>query len=102
MTSFAIKQGETMLLAINMADDNGVPIDISQLAISAQVRDGRANLIEALSVMLGAETGTGILQANDTANWPTGRLLCDVKLSLGSLAVATETFAIFVSSGVTQ
>jgi hypothetical protein len=102
MATFTIKRGGTLLLALLLSDTSGNPIDLTGVTIAAQLRDAGSSLVEQLTITPAADVGAAVIEATDTATWPIGRLLCDIKVSFGGIVLVTDTFAVRVIQEVTQ
>ena len=102
MATFTIKRGGTLLLAVLLTDATGNALNLSAVTFAGQARDQASNLVEVLSITQGTQTGTALLEATDTATWPIGRVLCDIKATAGGIVLISETFVIHVLPAVTQ
>lgn len=98
----AIKQGAALILQLQFLNDDGTPVDLSTVALSAQVRDALGNLVAALPIQRAATLGTASITQADTTAWPVGVLRCDVKAVMSGLAAYSQTFAVRVERAVTQ
>jgi hypothetical protein len=101
MREVSIKQGESLNVALYFKDD-GDAMDISHVALAAQVRDAKDVLVANLPIIMGSEIGLAYIQIVDTCRWPDGRLRCDVRAAWPGQIQFTETFAIHVRRAVTQ
>lgn len=102
------KRGESFALSFEYKDAAGELIDLTGITIKSQIRNQNGVLVKELLVTkLDQTTHKGqaslyVATPQETALWPTGLLVCDIKLSVGDQAVLTETFRIPVAAGVTE
>lgn len=95
-----IKHGATLQLLFGVQNDDGSPYDLTTVVATSQVRDTSNALIATLTL---ATTGTpGQLSiTQDTASWPQGRFLVDVKLVSGGITLKSQTFGLLVDQAIT-
>lgn len=102
MSEVHIKQGESLRLLVTIMDDSSVPVDLSSLVISSQVRSANGDLVAALSWGATAQGGVATAEVMDTSQWPIGLLRADLKVVESGFIIKSETFAIRVNRAVTQ
>ena len=98
------KRGDTFVLAATRRDDSGAPKDITGYDVRAQVRNGGVLVcnLEFAAVDLAAGHFTMTATATQTATWPLGDLVCDIRYqSPEGVVESTEMFYIQVRQGVT-
>jgi hypothetical protein len=102
-TSFSIKQGQALHLALQITQDDGTPVDITGAEIFSEIRDAYGNLVATpmLSVT-NATLGQLTYRALSDETWPVGRLRTDIYCGLGGRTFFTQTTFIQVSCPVTQ
>lgn len=100
MTDVRVKRGMSLQLTLSFANADGSPYDLTQAALSGMVRDSRDELVATLAFALGA-AGVATATAADTSAWPLGLLRADVMISVGGLAVISQTIPIYVDRPVT-
>lgn len=100
MTDLVVKRGASLQLSLQFNNDDGTPMPLAGLTLSAQVRTIYGELIDTLTL---TQTGTpgqiSVLQATD--DWPTGRHACDVKIGEPDATLKSDTMYILVSEAVT-
>ncbi len=104
MSELRIKQGDTFEFSGQLVDASEDPVDLTGFTIRSQVRDAVGTLIEELTLELGEDTGAYSFSATpeQTQEWPTKRLLCDVQFTYpDDTVLSTDTFAILVLRDVT-
>jgi hypothetical protein len=97
----AIKQGGSLNLLLLFADEGG-PIDISQLTITAQVRSALNVVVATPDVTQPGQLGAAAIAVYDTSSWPLGYLRCDLRVVGPSAVLFSDTFSIHVGRSVTQ
>lgn len=103
MPEIRIKQGEALLLQFTFVHEDGVtPVDLTNVALSSQVRDATGDLVATLAVTKTLQTGVATVTQADTSLWPLGMLRSDVKAISAGLSVLSDTFSIRVERAVTQ
>lgn len=104
MAEFALKAGATFRLGGVAAQDGGAAYDLTGATLSAQLRDSSGALVATLAVALvDGAAGTFSVEAEDTADWPTGLLRGDLRIALaGGDVVFSETFTLRVGLPVTR
>ena len=101
VAGISIKQGEALVLMLQLQDDTGVPQPLSGLVFSGQVRDPQGVLIANLPIVSTGVTGTMISEIDTTAAWPIGTHMADFLIMSGTRPILTDTFAVTVNRGVT-
>lgn len=104
MTKIIIKKGDTLALSCSLKDSDGVPINLTSVTITSQVRNAIiGTLVQDLTVIItNAVLGEYTLTSADTSNWPVDSLQCDIKYVFSSPStIRTETFTIDVKQAVT-
>ena len=101
MTEHRIKRGDSFLAQIMLVDDSGVPIDLSTVTLTTQVRQSTDDLVATLALTPAAATGVATIRVTDTSLWPAGLLRADIKVSIGGLIVHSDTIGIRVNRQVT-
>ncbi len=103
MTTITFKRGDTLSLAGTYKVE-GVAASVSAMTISSQVRTFSGDLVQDLTVVKTAGTGTFTLSATavQTAEWSLSTLKCDIEFSLSGVVQSTETFSISVQEDITQ
>jgi len=100
LPTLRVKQGATFQLLIAVTNDDGSVFDLTNVAVTAQLRDPSFNLIATLAV-----TPTGIAgQLSITAAtdaWTPGRYLADFKISEAAIVLKSQTFNVIVEPAVT-
>lgn len=99
-----IKRGDTFILACTYKQ-TGVPTNVEQFLIRAQVRDSSDNLVQALVVAKADQTlhpGVFTLSAGNIDTWPIDLLRCDIQFSEEETIRSTQTFFIPVEEDVTH
>lgn len=97
-----IRQGDTLLLQLTVQDDEGNPVDLTNLALASQVRDAVGNLVATLGITKTIVPGVATITQLATSFWPIGTLRADIKaVTTGGVIVHSETFGIRVGRSVT-
>lgn len=103
MTVYAIKRGAELLLDLEVQQDDGTPVDLTDASLSAQIRDMHEALIATPTVTItDAARGQARFAALSDSTWPLGRLKFDFRLVLGGVPGFSETVFISVANPVTQ
>lgn len=97
-----IKQGASLLLQFTFQDDDGTPLDITNLSLVSQVRDPTGELVATLPIVLTATEGVASATVANTSQWPLGTLRGDIMGMSAGLVALSETFGIRVEKAVTQ
>lgn len=100
MSEIPIKQGASLQLAIQVSNDDGSPMLLSGLVITAQVRTLYGSLVDTLVLTPTGTTGQ-LSVVQSTAAWPTGRHACDLKIVEAGITLRSDTFNFLVSDAVT-
>ena len=105
MISFLLKRGDTFLLAATVnASGDTTPLDLTGRTVRSQARRTGALVQELTVTITDAEAGEFTLgaTATETAEWPLGRLACDIERTDADGHVeSSETFTIEVTEDVT-
>jgi hypothetical protein len=80
----------------------GSVVDLTNLALSSQVRDPEGRLIATPPIVLSTEDGTATVTVASTALRPHGTLRADIMGVAAGLAGISETFGIRVEQAVTR
>jgi hypothetical protein len=99
-----VKRGDTFTLVCTYKQD-GIPTNVEQFMIRAQVRDSSDALVQALLVTKADQvTNPGVftLSAGIIAGWPIDLLRCDIQFSEEETVRSTQTFFIPVEEDVTH
>lgn len=99
-----IKRGDSFVLACIYKQD-GVPTNVDQYTIRAQVRDSSDNLVQELSISKANQTanpGAFAMSAGPTPTWPIDLLRCDIQFSEEQTIRSTQTFYIPVEEDITH
>jgi hypothetical protein len=80
----------------------GSVVDLTNLALSSQVRDPEGRLIATLPIVLSTEDGTATVTVASTALRPHGTLRADIMGVAAGLAGISETCGIRVEQAVTR
>lgn len=102
------KRGESFALGFEYKSPDGEPVNLTTITIKSQIRSQSNALVKELLVTKLDQTqhcgqaSLYVQTAEETKIWPTGLLVCDVKLSIGNQSILTETFRIPVAAGVTE
>ena len=99
----AIKAGDTleMLVSFTVAA-NGVPMALTGLTVTGEVRLPDGTLVAALTVASGPSPGTLLLTAPDTTEWPPGLMAADLVLTgVDGSRLHTPSWGITVERAVT-
>lgn len=100
--NLSIKQGDTFAPLAAYTDNAGVPIDLTNIQIASQVRDGDGNLIATLTITKLPEQGNYTL-SSPTQNWPVNRQLSmDIRYIQSGAIIHTETLSFRVSPAQTR
>ena len=102
MAEIRIKRGATLALQLTFQADDGTPLDLTAVTLSAQVRTPAGDLVTGLPIVRTDVAGVATVTVNDTSQWPVGMLRSDLKALIAGAAVFSDTFAIHVSQAVTQ
>lgn len=103
IATLSIKQGATLQLLLAVQNDDGTPFDLTSVVVTSQLRAAFGVLIDTLNVTPTAIPGQ-LAVKEDTALWPIGRLLCDLKfttIATPAIILKSDTFAIDVLLAVT-
>ncbi|MDA8049951.1 MAG: hypothetical protein M0002_08095 [Rhodospirillales bacterium] len=100
MTDIRIKRGTALQLTMVFANADGSAFDLTQVALSGDVRDSRDNLVGELTFTLGAP-GVATVTVADTSTWPLGLLRADVAIVSAGWQTLSETIPIYVDRPVT-
>lgn len=101
-TVINIKQGDTFSVTGTYTDGNGLPIDLTNITISSQVRSTTLALIDTLVCVKSGTTGVYTLSAPiGTDAWPIGEAVWDIKYSSGSMVTHTDNINLFINKKVT-
>jgi hypothetical protein len=98
--TLSIKQGATLQLLIAATNDNGTPLDLTNIVVSAEVRNFDGLLIDTLGITPTGITGQ-LSVAQNTTVWPISQLTCDFKFVSGSTVLKSDTFIITVLPAIT-
>lgn len=105
MSNFNHKRGDTFQLSCTV-ENEGVPVDITNITIAAQVRRPDDELLQDLTVTkTDATNGAFTLGATaaETETWEVVRYQCDIELTEANGEVnSTETFTINVLKDITR
>ena len=101
MASITLKSGTSLIMPWAFQNSDGTPTDITNLTISAQVRDSAGHLITTLVFSIVNAVGGIASTPVDTTAWPIGNLVCDVKTTSGSLVSISDSFTITTVRSVT-
>lgn len=99
-----IKRGDSFILACTYKQ-NGVPTNVDQFLIRAQVRDSSDALVQALVVSKANQStnpGVFTLSAGIIDGWPIDLLRCDIQFSEEETVRSTQTFFIPVEEDITH
>lgn len=99
-----VKRGDTFILAC-IYKQNGIPADLTQYSIRAQVRDSSGDLIEELDVTKANQAlspGAFAMSAVNPPDWPIDTLQCDIQFMEETTIRSTQTFYIPVQEDVTK
>lgn len=99
-TGIRVKRGATLILQLTVTDDNNVPIDITNMTLSAQARTVLGAKVADLPVSHTDELSIALIEA-PTDSWPIGTLLCDLRAMSGEIVEYSATFQISVDRPVT-
>lgn len=102
MSVIRIKQGDSLLLTMTFVNDDGSGVDLTNVTLSAQVRDVSDNPIAVLTIVKSSVLNVATVQETETGLWPPGILRADLKLVSGGLVVLSDTFGIHVNRAVTR
>ncbi len=97
-----VKQGASLLLQFTFQNDDGTPVDLTNLTLASQVRDPEGVLVATLPIVLTGTEGVATVTVADTSQWAPGTLRGDVAGVTGGLTVISETFGVRVERAVTQ
>jgi hypothetical protein len=102
MTDLTVKRGSSLQLMLALSHDDGSAADLSGMTLSSQVRDSHDRLVATLTVVPSGQLGVAsILQP--TADWPTGVLRIDFRISSGDgVVLISDTKTILVEGAVTR
>ena len=92
-----IKSGDTLGMTVTYTDYLGVPIDITGIAISSQVRDGNSNLIAMFTIVKGDQIANPgqFSMTSATSSWPINtQLEFDIKY-ITPVSVITHTDPVY-------
>lgn len=84
---------------------NKVPTPIDGLVIQSQVRKPTGELIASLQFVPDTSNNTKftlVPVVADTAGWPIGLAVCDIKTTLSGIVRSSETFQIIIVERVTE
>lgn len=100
--SINFKRGDTLRLECVRTDSAGLPVDLSTLAISSQVRAG-SFVDDMVSVITSPLAGEFTLSATaaQTSLWPVGNIYCDIEF-FGVETESSETFIIYTIEDITR
>ena len=102
-----VKQGDTLTLAC-VYKENGVPVDVTNFTIRAQLRDSSGSLVLNLPISKANQAtnpGVFVLGSNTPPNpeLPVDELSCDIEFADGDGVVrSTQTFNIPIVEDVTH
>ena len=102
------KRGESFALGFEYLDKSNQPVDLTNITIKSQIRSQSGALVKELLVtkldqtQFKGQASLYVQTAEESKVWPTGLLICDVKLSIGNQAILTDTFRIPVAAGATE
>ena len=97
MISF--KRGDTFERTVTLRDENRDPVTVDE--IKCQVRDIDLVLIEELSVVETATSGTYTLSSANTETYPIGPLQMDIEIVLNGIKKSSNTISIEVVQDIT-
>lgn len=100
VTGIRVKRGATLVLQLTVTDDGGVPIDITNMTLTAQARTVLGAKIADLPVSHTDELSIALVEA-PTDTWPIGTLVCDLRAMTGETVEYSSTFQISVDRPVT-
>jgi hypothetical protein len=102
MTQLAIKQGSVFWIQMMFQNDDGTPADLTTVTLKSQLRTVTGDLVTTLPIVRTAALGVATIEVDDTTQWPIGTLLGDVKATIGSRPILSDTFGVMVGRGITQ
>ena len=102
MSELCIKRGDAFRAMFTITDDFGVPLDLSTVALTGQVRAPDDDLVATLPIIVTDQTGVATVQIADTTQWPTGLLRADIRATIAGLPVHSQTFGLRVNRAVTR
>lgn len=97
MSMITHRRGDPFEVQCEYLDFNNIPIDISALNITSQVRTQDGTLVTDLTVVKSAEVGQYTLRCADTSGWPLEILQWNVRYD----GPSTDPVLIKVTPGVT-
>lgn len=100
-----LKRGDTFLASATYTDSDDVPIDLTPITITSQVRDYQDNLLTTMEITkLDQVTDKGKYQIKspDSYEFPVGKHFCDIQYDSSGVIVSTETIEFQVVKDITQ
>lgn len=102
ITSFQFKRGSSFACEVALQDDDGVPVILDVADMRVELRDG-STLIAELDIALTATPGTYLVASTeDTADWPLGVAMMDIRVESGTDIRYSDTVAFVVVSQITR
>jgi len=104
MATITHKRGDTFVLSCTL-ENEGNPVDITNLTIAAQVRQPDDTILQSLTVTkTDAANGAFTLgaSATETEGWELRQYQCDIEFVEGGEVNSSETFSINVIKDITR
>ena len=102
MQTVPFKRGDTFLYNGALTNASG-PVDLTNIDIRSQVRNGEVLLSEAVvTKVLPMSAGIFSLRVDDTTAWPAKVLLSDIQYTINGQVISSETFGINCTRDITR
>ena len=99
-TEIKMKEYDTLLLVCEYQDDTDEPVDLTSIAVTADIKSETDTLYESLRVSKLAQAG-GFSLSRASGYLPAGQYRIDVLFTQSNHRVASETFTLNVEQAIT-
>ncbi len=101
MSTVAIKRGAALRLQLTFQNDDGTPVDLTNVGLYAKVRTAADDLVTTLPIVRASVVGVALVTVLDTTTWPIGLLRSDILAVVDGVPVVSDTFGISVQRSIT-
>lgn len=102
MSEIRITRGDSLVLVLTFQDDDGQAVDLTNAALSGQIRTPAGEMVTALPIVRTDTMNVATTTIADTSGWPVGLLRAGLLMIAGGLRENSDTFAIHVDREVTR
>jgi hypothetical protein len=101
MATLSLKRGAALLLDLLLQNDDGTPVVLAGLVLTAQLRDAQSGLVANLPITATGAPGLARIEVLATGGWPLGVLRCDIQVDNAGRRLISQTFSLRVERQVT-